>query len=160
MPKPQGPPQKFSAQAYARLVNQGSLAARDRFGKAIQRDHLVMYDPEAPCIYKVTDVRPVMDPRTPGLIKLTLEALVPLTVMVNQPVTRLFVIGEAGPVPPVAAHPADDQHQTPTLGLTDAEVSRLSEADTNHAIGDVAEAHTHADAPPEAPGDSDDGTED
>lgn len=95
--QPKGPPQKMSAQEYARLVNQGALHVTDRYGHAIGKDSLVEYRSTlagmAEPFWQVTDVRPVMDPRLPGHIKLELKSTTYLTLPIGVRHQALFLIG-------------------------------------------------------------------
>jgi hypothetical protein len=89
----------MSAPEYARLVNQGNLAARDRFGVPIARGQLVEYRPEilgmGALIWQVMDVTPIMDPRLPGMIRVTLEGKAHLSLQVNVACHALRYHGEA-----------------------------------------------------------------
>jgi hypothetical protein len=131
-----GPPQKMSAPEYARLVSQGNLAARDRFGMPLARGQLVEYRPEllgmAALIFQVMDVTPVMDPKLPGMVRVSLQGMANLTLQVNVACHALRYHGEAHvPTPSEVPQPEAvggngkgllDDHPKPSspIVLTDA----------------------------------------
>lgn len=128
---------------FARAVAEGVVGARDRFGNPIKRGHMVTYRAvEADPVYEVVDIAPILDPRQPNMVRVTLAATLPLRVFVNQSTQVLTVIGtvptaedgkdapppEAPPdvpspdaPPPSPVEPPLTGGGGPTLVLTDAD---------------------------------------
>jgi hypothetical protein len=94
-----GPAQQLSAPAFARMVSEGVISARDRFGVALAKGQAVEYRPElagvGALIFEVIEVQPVMDPRMPGMVQITLAAVTKLTMPANVAQAALRVHGVA-----------------------------------------------------------------
>lgn len=141
----QGPRAMPSMTDFARMVGEGHIGARDRFGNQIKRGHLVTYRSiEADPVYEVVDVSPILDPRQPGMVKVTLQGIIPLRLMVNQSAQVLMIIGESAQAekdrhitPPNGQPGGEDMAKTaeaagverPTLVITDAD--RVNDAPTD-----------------------------
>jgi hypothetical protein len=155
-----GPPQKLSSAEFARLVTIGQLAARDRFGKPIDKDTLVLYRPENDVIYQVTDVRPIMDPRLPPGVKVTLKATVNLMMPVNVATPNIVTIGTVVPSSgqPDDATPPEPGPEAPpdeNFEIGQAEGARLLGLELTDGDAEAqADRHDQTEgAPPDGPQD-------
>lgn len=112
----------LSMAQFAQGVSDGAFTALDRFGNRITRGALVLYRPDMDVVYQVKEVVPVMDPRLPQrMVRLTLDAMVPLTVMVGAMVPNLLFLGRG---------PGDNGRPTLTAGgIADLSAEAPGEAD-------------------------------
>lgn len=101
--------------SFAQAVAAGdqNAMARDRFGVTIKAGDLLLYRPNVDMVFKVADVKPVLDPRIgPGHVTIVLVVEAPITLRVGMPVSNMIVIGmpatapaEAPPLdPPMNLH--------------------------------------------------------
>lgn len=69
--------------------------ALDRFGKVIEKGHLVMFHNDVDMICEVTDIGPILQPNAPqGMVQIMLRAQVPVMTAAAQPSRLLAVCGE------------------------------------------------------------------
>jgi hypothetical protein len=86
---------KLSMPDFARQVADGLLTVRDRINRPVKKGDLVAYHNEVDVFFTVTDLVPVMDPRLPGMVRLRLEAMIPLSLPVNRPTMQVLLVGTA-----------------------------------------------------------------
>ncbi len=83
--------------ALLRQFQSGSLAALDAFGRPLEIQDDVLYQPPSALIYKIMAAAPILDPQAPpGLLQLTLVCTVPVNVMSGQPTPNLMLVGRYG----------------------------------------------------------------
>jgi len=147
--RPQGKP---SMTDFARAVAEGVVGAKDRFGNAIQRGCMVTYRAvEADPVFEVVDVAPILDPRQPNMVKITISTIIPLRVPINQPVQTLMVVGmvpKASEQEKIAEATNTATPPTPE-GATGPSLITLTDAADTPADETVDLHLTDGDAPPE-----------
>lgn len=93
----------------------------DRFGQPLSPGDLVVYDPRSPVVYRVADIRPILDPKAPpGAMQVTLTASAFVSTAHGVPIGELLRIGYAdGPnSQPMIGSPY--RHPDPQGGATRA----------------------------------------
>jgi hypothetical protein len=118
------PPTQGSLSAVARAQQAMQHPPRDRMGQAIRPGALVVVDLHPQPVWEVAAVQPILDPRLPaGLAQVTLQAVVPLTVGLQQPNLNLIVIGQVSQPEGEASQgeaPAVSPNQEPSHEATSA----------------------------------------
>lgn len=98
----------------------------DRFGVPLTPKDLVLYRPPMDLIFRVEDVKPVVDPRAPpGMVTLVLSVVTTVHVPAGQPQINMVVVGVA------EEQPADPPADPPSALVDDAgrAVSATPQAD-------------------------------
>lgn len=101
---------QMERERFARAVASGVPQAMpmDRFGNAIQPGQHALYDPEVSLVFRIADLKPILDPKMPpGMVAMRLTADFTISVPFGQPLARLIAIG-GQPVQPPTDQPADD----------------------------------------------------
>lgn len=167
---------RAAMQQFGNAVARGEAAVLDRFGSLIKTGDLVIWRPPHDLIFKVVDVKPVLDPRAqPGMIQMMFEVQVPVAGLAGLPNMGMILCGHSS---------ADDRHtdlhgvkpgtpnsegtqvpDAPLITLTDAPEMPIPVAG---AVGNVTEGvfganRGEGDAPeetPDAPPEPDKGDDD
>lgn len=107
-------------QQFAQAFASGQVHVKDRFGRNVALNDLVVYNPVQPLVFQVTALDAVLDPnQPPGLIRVVLNIDVPILWQGGYAAPELIVVGkvkEAGHTEINATRPADtaDQPLQPT----------------------------------------------
>lgn len=88
----------LSAEQYAHGVRTGRFKPCDRFGMPIEIHDALIYDPDDPLVFQVTDVAPVLDHRAPqGLVRVVVQTKAVITMIVGQPTPHVLKYGTTDP---------------------------------------------------------------
>jgi len=106
---------------FTQAMAAGTAGAIDRFGKRVEVGQYVLYHSEVDLVFEVKAIAPVVDPMLPvGLVRLSLECTVPVTLPANQRQIALAVCRE--PEPHAVQPPPPDTASAPATeeGTADA----------------------------------------
>ena len=98
-------------QQFAQAFAAGQVHVKDRFGRNVALNDLVIYNPPQPLVFQVTALDPVLDPnQPPGLLRVNLNIDVPIIWQAGYSASELVVVGavrEAGHSEINATRPTD-----------------------------------------------------
>lgn len=102
-------------QQFAQAFASGQVHVKDRFGRNLRVNDLVVYAPTQPLVYQVVAIDAVLDPNAPpGLIRVILNIDIPVTWQAGLAAPEMIVVGmvkETGHSEINATRPSDGPDQ-------------------------------------------------